>query len=308
MENNPTAHIAHDPAVAFSIGSFSVHTYALTMTFGIIFSILSIIFFWLRRKYSFEVLELLIIIVVPSAIIGARIWYVLGNISDPNVRANWYAIWQGGLAIQGAVTFGTLSGLIVLYFNRHNIDWMDALGIIMPNVLIGQVIGRWGNFANHEVFGLITSRESVSWLGSWIADNMYINANGVSAYRVPLFFYESMTSLVGYILIVWVIQLFIPQKVKPGTPAALYLLWYGIVRISMEPLRDPSDIMKWGSMSVSVFYSALYIIAGIGLLLWFQFFTKRYIYIKERKKWVWKINLAKESYTKEVALVKNVKE
>ncbi|MCR8613429.1 MAG: prolipoprotein diacylglyceryl transferase [Mycoplasma sp.] len=283
---------AHDPHVAFTIGSLEIHTYALTMLTGMICSIGTIAWFWHKRKYSWELLELLVLVIIPTSIVGARLWYVLGSLSNPTVRENWYAFWDGGLAIEGGVLASGSAGVFVLYLNRRTVDWRDCLGIILPNVLIGQAIGRWGNFANHEVFGRLTSEGSVSWLGSWIKNNMYIiTSDGTIGYRVPLFFYESITSIVGWVILVWVAQYYIP-KMKPGTHAGLYLVWYGIIRSAMEPLRDPSDILHWGALDTSVFFSVIYICVGIGLFTFFQFFNNIYNYDEENKRWKLKVEHA----------------
>ena len=287
--HNHISHPSHESLTAFSIGSLDVKVYALTMLSGMILSILSISWFWKREKYSWDLLQLLIIVIIPTSIIGARLWYVLGDLDKfVNGNSEWYAFWEGGLAIQGGVVFSATAGLIVVYFNRTQVDWRKVVGIILPSVLLGQAIGRWGNFANHEVYGTVTSYESISWLGDWITSNMYIDGE----YRTPLFFYEFLTSLVGYILLVWVAQYYM-KFLKPGVPASFYLLWYGIVRISMEPLRDNSDIMRWGTMPVSVFFSALYIALGLATFIWFQFLTKVYYFNNEDKEWYRKTPIVK---------------
>lgn len=283
------SHNSHESSTAFSIGSLDVKVYALTMLSGMILAILTIAWFWKKEKYSWDLLQLLIIVIIPTSIIGARLWYVLGDLEKfTSGNARWYAFWEGGLAIQGGVTFSATAGLIVVYFNRTQVDWRKVVGIILPSVLIGQSIGRWGNFANHEVYGTETSYESVAWLGNWIASNMFIDG----AYRTPLFFYESITSLIGYVVLVWVAQYYM-KFLKPGVPAAFYLIWYGIVRISMEPLRDESDIMRWGIIPVSMFFSALYISFGILTFIWFQFLTKVYNFDKEKNEWQRKMPIVK---------------
>ncbi len=259
------SHRAHTPAVAFSIGTFDVKVYSLTMMFGMVFSILSILYYWKRQNYSMEALQILILIVIPSSLIGARIWYVLGNLDKPDVVRNWYAAWQGGMAIQGGVMGSILGGIGYVYAKRITLDIRTVLSYIVPAVLLGQAIGRWGNFANHEVFGRVdeTGKWS-SWMGEYIHSNMYIDGK----YRVPLFFYEFITSVVGFIILHLLLNTF--NWTKPGVSAGGYFVWYGIVRIVMEPLRDPSDYMYWfdGRIEASVFTSATYIVFGIFFILY----------------------------------------
>ncbi len=275
---------AHSATTAFSIGTFEVKVYALTMMFGMVFSILGILYYWRRHKYSFESLQILILIVIPSSLIGARLWYVLGNLDKPDVVSHWYAAWEGGMAIQGGVMGAILASVSYIWSKRRTLDLRTCLTYVVPAVLIGQAIGRWGNFANHEVFGKVdpTGKWS-SWMGSWIHDNMYITTDGglpteLTAYRVPLFFYEFIASCLGVIVLHLILNTF--NWTKPGVTAAGYFIWYGTVRIIMEPLRDPSDYMFWyigsAKLEASVFTSAVYIIFGI-LFLFYSIFD-RYVH------------------------------
>ncbi|CAM9100800.1 prolipoprotein diacylglyceryl transferase [Mycoplasma marinum] len=262
---------AHTPATAFSIGKFDVKVYALTMMFGMLFSILGILYYWRRQKYSFESLQVLILIVIPSSLIGARLWYVLGNVDNPNINIaqDWYKAWEGGMAIQGGVMGAILGGFGYVLSKRRTLDMRTVLTYVVPAVLIGQAIGRWGNFANHEVYGKIDdSGKWSAWLGDFIHKNMYIVDDKGAHFRVPLFFYEFMTSIAGFIILHFIMNTF--NWTKPGVTAGGYFAWYGIVRIVMEPLRDPSDYMYWFDKKVeaSVFTSAIFIVFGVGLILY----------------------------------------
>ncbi|MGL4183818.1 MAG: prolipoprotein diacylglyceryl transferase [Metamycoplasmataceae bacterium] len=249
-----------------------IAVYSITMILGIFAAIITVMYFWKREKYSFEILLKIILITIPSAIIGARLFFIferlIYNPGNPFPGSNWWAIWDGGLSIQGGVIVPLILNLIYLSTKRSVIDIKMAFGIILPTVLIGQVIGRWGNFANHEVYGNPTSYESIAWLGPNIAYNMFIDG----AYRQPLFLYESLANLVGYILIVWVILNL--GLLKPGSTGALYLLWYGIVRTAMEPLRE-EQYLYYSIMSI------ISIVAGILFLAFFEI-TGRKDYIIEK--------------------------
>lgn len=241
----------------YLFGSFSA--YPFTILIGILAAILTICFFWHREKYSWDILLKLILITIPSSIIGARLFFIFERlIYDPqSIASSWWKIWEGGLSIHGGVLLPLVLDLIYLRFKKDVIDLYKVFGIIMPAILIGQAIGRWGNFANHEVYGKDTTYESLKWLGDGIALNMYINGG----FKIPLFLIESFASFMGYLIIVWVILLF--GWTKPGTTGGIYLLYYGIVRTSMEPLRDESYL----------FYTLLSIasiITGIILIIWFE--------------------------------------
>ncbi|TCG11156.1 prolipoprotein diacylglyceryl transferase [Mycoplasma todarodis] len=268
---------AHEPATAFSIGSFDVKVYSLTMMFGMLFSILGILYYWKKQKYSIEALQILTLIVIPCSLIGARVWYVLGNLDSPATPPDgwgkhWFAAWEGGMAIQGGVMGAILGGFGYVWSKRRILDPRTVLTYVVPAVLIGQAIGRWGNFANHEVYGKVDETGVwSSWMGDYIHSNMFIRSGDGEHYRVPLFFYEFMTSVVGFIILHFVMNTF--NWTKPGVTAGGYFAWYGTVRIIMEPLRDPSDYMYWfdGKVEASVFTSAIFIIAGILLILYSTF-------------------------------------
>lgn len=221
----------------YLFGNFPVYTF--TMMLGILCSIISIFYFWKKNKYPTETLLVLVMITIPSALIGARLFWIIETAIKGESLDRWFAIWEGGLSIQGGVVLPLIMDLLYLKSKKNVVDIRKAFGIILPNVLLGQVIGRWGNFTNHELFGSITSYESIMWLGPAIAQNMYIDG----FFRVPLFLIESFTSFVGYILLVWVILQF--NLLQPGTTGGLYLLWYGIVRTILEPFREKNDFEFW---------------------------------------------------------------
>lgn len=271
-----------------------LHTYPLTMLLGVICAFLSVAYFWKRQKYSWENLQILVILIIPGAIIGARLWFLIAE----GGWSQWYYL--SGLSIQGGVMGSVIFGTPFLWRRRHSMDMRTVYGIIVPSVILGQAIGRWGNFDNHEVFGRITSSSSLDWMGA-MKSHMFIAIKGEleGQYRQPLFFYEFLTSIIGYIVLVPI--LLRKNWVRPGVTATLYLLYYGIVRASMEPLRDESDIMRWGSLPISLFIACLSITAGLILTIWFQFFDyKKYDLIqpiKERKLFLFgKVSDKKKKY------------
>lgn len=248
-----------------------LHTYPLTMFLGVIISFLTVAYFWHKQKYSWELLQIILILVIPGGIIGARLWFLISE----GGWNQWYFL--SGLSIQGGIMGASIFVSPFLYYRRNVIDIRTAIGIILPSIIIGQAIGRWGNYDNHEVYGEVVSGSSLDWMGE-MKKHMYIEGQ----YRTPLFFYEFLTSTIGYLLIIWV--LLRKNWVKPGVTAALYLIWYGIVRASMEPLRDPVDIMKWGSLPISLFLATIMILLGIGLAVWWQFLSpKKYDLIQPIK-------------------------
>ncbi|MGZ9428699.1 prolipoprotein diacylglyceryl transferase [Mycoplasma sp. 1012] len=244
--------------------------YSVMIMLGMILAILTIFFFWKREKMNTDHLAILVMITIPTSIIGSRLGFIFEQLIAGNAESlkhTWWNIRSGGLSIQWGVILSTVCDLIYIYFKRDVIDYRKAMSIILPAVLIGQAIGRWGNYTNHEVYGKIDADgSSVLWLGETIVRNMFISdsVNSDGALRVPLFFYEFLTSIVGYILIVWIFNLF--NWLKPGVTAGFYLIWYGIVRSSMEFLREESYVFYF-------VLAIIYIIVGLIFVIYYQFFA-----------------------------------
>lgn len=247
-----------------------LHTYPITMFLGVIIAFLSVAYFWRRMKYSWEILQIMVIIIVPSAILGARLWYLMSE----GGWDRWYQL--SGLSIQGGVMGAMIAVIPFVLSKRHSVDFRTVCGIVIPAVIIGQAIGRWGNFDNHEVYGKIIDGKQLDWL-TFIKPQMLIietDVHGIQSigYRHPFFFYESMLNLIGYLVILWLLQR--KNWVKPGVPAAIYFMWYGVTRFIMEPLRTEVDIMKWGDMPISTFIAGVWVFVGVVFFVWWQGFTK----------------------------------
>ncbi|MFA7703165.1 prolipoprotein diacylglyceryl transferase [Mycoplasmopsis synoviae] len=270
--------------ILFKIGSYEFHLYSLMLMLGILCSILTIIFFWNRAKISSDILIVFIMITIPTSLIGARLGFVFESlIYHPETLqvSKWYAIWNGGLSIQGGVLLAMIADVIYAYRIRLKIDMRKVASIIIPTILIGQFVGRWGNYVNHEVYGKIDwDGHSVLIFGKDFARNMYISDTysaslGLQgAYRYPLFLYEALLNLTGYLLIVWVFNLF--GLFKPGVTSGMYLAWYGVVRLAMEPLRQEAFL----------FYSLLAIfftLTGLVIMVYYQFFNRVKYYKIKRK-------------------------
>ncbi len=225
-----------------------------------------------------DLIDTLFIIAFPCGLVGGRIWYILSELdyylADP---IRMIKVWEGGLAIQGGVLGGILAGYLVLRYKKIHMNFRRLADVIVPNILIAQSIGRWGNFMNQEVYGACIERSSVSWIPDFILNNMnggriYCFSNEVAT---PLFLYESLLTLLGFISISLVIRKFYTKKVD-GELGAMYLIYYGLVRIIMEPLREEQYIMRiFGNISMSILTSALFIIAGVTFVVLLEIFRKK---------------------------------
>ena len=178
---------------------------------------------------------------VPACIVGARLYYVLFYL-DLYRRADgsldWgsmIAVWDGGLAIYGAVIMGFV--VAVLYTRKKKIKLWAMTDLCVLGLLIGQAIGRWGNFVNREAFGTETT---LPWrMRLWTSAYQYIEVH-------PTFFYESLWNLIGLLLLLFVIT---KGRRFDGENTCFYFLWYGLGRTWIESLRtDSLYLFDWTFM------------------------------------------------------------
>lgn len=240
-----------DP-VAVQIGPLSIRWY------GIIMATAFLVGTWLaaRRAQQNRVapdhIFNMILWIIPAAIIGARLYYVA--FEWPAYRENpleILAIWHGGLAIHGGLLGGTLAGL--LYARRHKLPpWLLA-DILAPSVILGQAIGRWGNFINQEAYGGPVSAEFMARFPAFIREQMYIGGQ----YYHPTFLYESLWDLAVFAFLTW----YWPRKRFTGEVALLYLGLYSVGRFFIEGLR--TDSLMLGPIRVAQLVSVILIILAV---------------------------------------------
>lgn len=202
-------------------------------------------------------------------IIGARIYYCIFNMDYYSKNLlDIIKIWEGGLAIHG----GVIAGIIFIYFytKKKELNLLDILDIFAPALVLGQAIGRWGNFFNQEAFGPITTLANLQNLNipQFIIDGMYINYS----YHHPTFLYESIGCLIIFIIIMIIRSL---KSIKPGQVTSIYLIGYGIIRFLIEGLRQ--DSLMLFNLKIAQIVSIIMIIIGIIL------FIRPYIITIERK-------------------------
>lgn len=169
---------------------------------------------------------------LPAGFIGARLWYILGDLDGFHSFMDVIAVWNGGLAIYGGVIAAFIAAIFFCYFknkrkDKPKLSFFSLLDLVSIGFMIGQIIGRWGNFANVEVFGQATDLPWRMGVGSDLV--------GIVEEVHPLFLYESLWNLVGLFLILGYLDF---RKYR-GEVFLFYTLWYGIGRAWMEPMRNP---------------------------------------------------------------------
>ncbi|MBQ2639987.1 MAG: prolipoprotein diacylglyceryl transferase [Bacilli bacterium] len=244
--------------VAFKLGFISIYWYSLFILSGVLVALFFIIKEAKRKNIKADFLIDLIFKALIFGIIGARIYYVIFNfsyyISNP---IEIFQIWHGGLAIHGAL----IAGLIVTYLctKKEKIDFIELLDILVVGIIIGQAIGRWGNFFNQEAYGNITTLSHLKALHipNFIIKNMYI----LGEYRQPTFLYESLFCLLGFVIMIIVRNKF---RLHRGFLLGFYLVWYGVLRFIIESMR--SDSLMLGPIKMAQIVSIIFILFGIYMI------------------------------------------
>jgi phosphatidylglycerol:prolipoprotein diacylglycerol transferase len=241
--------------VALDLGPIQIYWYSIFIFIGMLVACFVIYKEAKARQINEDFLVNLTFNTIIIGIIGARVYYVIFNLSYYlNHPLEILQIWNGGLAIHGGIIAGLL--FIIYYCKKHKVNLMKMLDIIVVGLIIAQAIGRWGNFFNAEAYGPVTTAEHLHSLGipSFIINGMYI----LGEYRQPTFFYESVWCLVGFIAMLMVRKY---KYLKVGQLTGFYLIWYGIIRFIIEIMR--TDSLMLGPLKVAQLVSIVFIISGM---------------------------------------------
>ena len=220
--------------------SGGIHWYAVLILCGIITACFFGFREYKRLGGNTDNLYDILVWALPISVICARVYYILFSLDSYRNFADIFKIWEGGIAIYGAV-IGACA-VVVVYCRKKKLSLPMHFDIGAYGFMIGQAIGRWGNFVNGEAYG---SPTDLPW-------RMVVN--GVVAH--PTFLYESLWLLLGFILI-WS-----TRKIKPfpGRSGCFYLMWYGAERAFVELLR--TDSLMLGNIRVSSLLSVLLVVFG----------------------------------------------
>lgn len=244
-----------DP-IAFEVGSLSVRWYGIFITLAILIGYGVTCFNAKKRGISVDFMLELFLWVVPFAILFARLSYVLFHPADFTVHSlkdfgEIFAIWEGGISILGAIPGGALGAFIACRMNK--IRFADVLDVIAPGLVLGQALGRWGNFANQELYGMAITDPTYQKFPFAV----YIDAQ--HGWFQATFFYEMVLNLIGFALLMIVFY----RSKKSLMTFMTYLCWYMVVRAIMEVFR--ADAVSVGSIRIGVLGCS--IAAGIAMIL-----------------------------------------
>ncbi len=249
----PSFGIEIDPGRSLSIGPLTVHYYGLVIALGLVLAVM----YCCRRSKEFglkedDVLDG-VLCVTPFAIICARIYYCAFSweqYADDPISVLY--IWNGGIAIYGGV-IGAVLGVIA-FCKVKKLKVSTVLDLVLLGFLIGQSMGRWGNFFNREAFGAETD--------SFFRMGLYNVKTGITTYYHPTFLYESVWNAVGFVLLHFASK----HRKYDGQVALGYAAWYGLGRCFIEGLRV--DSLWWGPFRVSQLLAGISCLAAVGVLLW----------------------------------------
>ena len=249
----PSLGLTLNPPRSLEIGPMNIYFYGIVIAFGLILAVV----YASRRSKQFGITEddLLdgVLWVTPFAILCARAYYCIfswEHYADNPISVLY--IWEGGLAIYGGVLGAALGVAVFCRIKRIKLPML--LDLVSLGFLIGQSIGRWGNFFNREAFGAETT--------SFLRMGLLNSYTGQVTYYHPTFFYESVWNAAGFLLLHQLSK----KRQYDGQIALGYAAWYGLGRAFIEGLR--TDSLYWGPFRVSQLLAAVSCIAAVAVLLW----------------------------------------
>jgi phosphatidylglycerol---prolipoprotein diacylglyceryl transferase len=245
--------------VFLHLGPITIYWYGVIIGVGVLLALYIATREAERRGLPKELFVDLILFAVPIAIICARIYYVI-------FKWDYYSqhiseipqIWQGGLAIHGGLLGAVATALI--FSKVKGVSFWKLADIAAPSIILGQAIGRWGNFMNQEAHGGPVTREFLEGLHlpDFIINQMYINGT----YYHPTFLYESLWNLAGFILLIALRRV----NLRRGEMFLTYMIWYSIGRFFIEGLRTDS-LMLTETLRIAQVISLFFIVLAIVVLV-----------------------------------------
>ncbi|MFC7393866.1 prolipoprotein diacylglyceryl transferase [Scopulibacillus cellulosilyticus] len=255
---------------AFEFGPFHIYWYGIIIAVGALSGFLLAMREGNRRGLPRDTFIDLALFAVPISIICARAFYVIFEWQYYSQHpSEIIAVWHGGIAIYGALIGAVITAAV--FCKVKNLSFWKVADIAAPSILLGQGIGRWGNFMNQEAHGGDTTRQFLEHLHlpAFIINQMYING----AYYIPTFLYESVWDILGVVILL-ILRRF---NLGRGEIFLSYVIWYSIGRCYIEGLRTDS-LMLTSHLRISQVLSIVFII--ICLIIWIYRRGKGYSKVK----------------------------
>ncbi len=243
--------------VFLHVGPITIYWYGVIIGTGVLLGLWIATREAVRRGLAKETFVDLVLFAVPIAILCARTYYVI-------FEWNYYSkhlseipkIWEGGLAIHGGLIGAIVTGIV--FAKRRGLSFWKLADIAAPSIILGQAIGRWGNFMNQEAHGGPVTRQFLEnlHLSDFIINQMYINGQ----YYHPTFLYESVWNFVGFLILLALRNV----NLRRGELFLSYLVWYSIGRFFIEGMRTDS-LMLTAHLRMAQVMSIALIVIAVGL-------------------------------------------
>ena len=245
--------------ILISLGNIEIRWYSVLILIAFTIGYFIVINKCKKEKIDLTIISDMCFYIVIFSILGARLYYCLFNLDYYAKHIlDVFKIWEGGLAIHG----GIIAGILTTYFytRKKKMPFLIIVDAFIPALVLGQAIGRWGNFFNMEAYGPITTLSNLQKIGipKFIIDGMYID----HSYHHPTFFYESLGCLIIFVIVLIIRNL---KGIKSGFITGVYFILYGIIRLFIENLRQ--DSLMLFNIKVAQLISIIMIILGIYILI-----------------------------------------
>lgn len=255
--------------ILVEFGPLTIRWYGLLIATAVIVGVSLSQYLAKRRHINPDLLGDLAIWLVVGAIPAARIYYVLFEWSNyAQNPEKIIAIWEGGIAIHGAILGGLVAALI--FAKLKQVSFWQLVDLVAPSLILGQAIGRWGNFFNSEAFGSPTDLPWKLYIPPSQRPPEYVNFD----YFHPTFLYESLWNLIvfGLLLTLFFRGLQSKPRLKVGTLFLVYLIAYSLGRFWIEGLR--TDSLMLGPLRIAQVVSLVGIILGLAGLAWLYIYRR----------------------------------
>ncbi|MFE8696550.1 prolipoprotein diacylglyceryl transferase [Cytobacillus sp. FJAT-53684] len=219
--------------IVFSLGPISVRWYGLIIGIGIALALMIVMREGEKRGIKKDLFADLMLWAIPIAILSARIYYVIFQWDFYSQNpGEIIKIWEGGIAIHGALIGSVITA--VVFAKKRGVSFWKIADITAPGLILGQAIGRWGNFMNQEAHGGEVTRAFLEnlHLPEFIINQMYINGT----YYHPTFLYESIWNIIGFVILILLRKV----NLRRGESFLTYVIWYSVGRFFVEGMRTDS--------------------------------------------------------------------
>ncbi|MBW4665220.1 MAG: prolipoprotein diacylglyceryl transferase [Chroococcus sp. CMT-3BRIN-NPC107] len=254
--------------VLFELGPITIRWYGLLIALAVLIGINLSQYLAKRRQVDPDLLGDLIIWLIIGAIPSARLYYVIFEWSQYSQHPETIIrIWEGGIAIHGAIIGGAITALV--FAKVKNISFWQLTDLVAPSLILGQAIGRWGNFFNSEAFGGSTNLPWKLYIQPQYRPPQFADI----AYFHPTFLYESLWNLMVFgLLLTLFFRGWKGKQLKTGTLFLVYLVAYSLGRLWIEGLRTDSLMLGW--LKIAQVVSLISISLGLAGLAWLYLYKR----------------------------------